>query len=393
MEPPSLAPVRTVTTFVTLRPGDVAQWESQIRKAKETCTQLERTLAQTLNLTVQTTRIATNSFEEYIPLQDPTSAVTQLQKLLQKFDVKLFNVGPATSQRGIEVAALMVKQSSRISASAFVQPANLQNALQVADAILSISRETQGGEGNFRFCASANVPPGIPFFPAAYHDGSPISFAIGLETSGCLHEALQIIDTSTVGNERLALVADSIRRTFEQSLRPIRDVARQASHDVGVPFRGIDASLAPSPETPSIVDSMSRIGLGKFGTSGTLATCAFLTGELKKLLDGDVIGYTGLMLPILEDRGLARLANEGAVTIHELLMYSSVCGLGLDCVPIPGDSDRGSVAHLLLDVSALAHRKGGPLTARLFPIPGKVAGERTSFSNPHLCDCAILNFS
>jgi hypothetical protein len=40
-----------------------------------------------------------------------------------------------------------------------------------AEAMLAIAREPgTNGLGNFRFCASFCVRPGVPFFPAAYHD-------------------------------------------------------------------------------------------------------------------------------------------------------------------------------------------------------------------------------
>lgn len=40
-----------------------------------------------------------------------------------------------------------------------------------AEAMMAIAKEPgTNGLGNFRFCASFCVRPGIPFFPAAYHD-------------------------------------------------------------------------------------------------------------------------------------------------------------------------------------------------------------------------------
>ena len=49
------------------------------------------------------------------------------------------------------------------------------------------------GEGNFRFCVSANCLPGIPYFPAGYaeQDGVP-GFAIGTENDAVLHSAFQV---------------------------------------------------------------------------------------------------------------------------------------------------------------------------------------------------------
>ncbi len=85
------------------------------------------------------------------------------------------------------------------------------------------------------------------------------------------------------------------------------------------------------------------------------------------------------MQPILEDSVLARRAAEGTLTVKDALLYSAVCGTGLDTAPLPGDTPAEHIVPLLLDLSALALRLDKPLTARLMPIPGKKAGEETSF--------------
>ncbi len=77
---------------------------------------------------------------------------------------------------------------------------------------------------------------------------------------------------------------------------------------------------------------------------------------------------------------LAERAAEGRLTVKDLLLYSAVCGTGLDTVPLPGDVTSGQIAALLLDISALALRLDKPLTARLMPVPGKQAGDMTSFN-------------
>jgi len=101
-------------------------------------------------------------------------------------------------------------------------------------------------------------------------------------------------------------------------------------------------------------------------------------------------GYSGLMLPPLEDSGLASMAME-TYRIQDLLLYSAVCGVGLDTVPIPGDTPKEKIAALYMDCSALAHRLDKPLTARLFPVLGKKAGEMTEFNSPHMCNGKIFS--
>jgi uncharacterized protein (UPF0210 family) len=95
------------------------------------------------------------------------------------------------------------------------------------------------------------------------------------------------------------------------------------------------------------------------------------------------------MLPVLEDVVLGRCWTEGRVDVHRLLLYSSVCGTGLDAIPLPGESSTASIAHLLLDVATLAQRLNKPLSARLFPVPGKRAGEYTTFTSPYLTNTLL----
>jgi uncharacterized protein (UPF0210 family) len=85
------------------------------------------------------------------------------------------------------------------------------------------------------------------------------------------------------------------------------------------------------------------------------------------------------MQPVLEDSILAKRAAEGTLTIKDILLYSAVCGTGLDTIPLLGDTSSGHLVPLLLDVCALALRLDKPLTARLMPIPGKKAGDLTNF--------------
>ena len=101
-------------------------------------------------------------------------------------------------------------------------------------------------------------------------------------------------------------------------------------------------------------------------------------------------GFNGLMLPVLEDAGLGARAAEGTLTTKDLLLYSAVCGTGLDTIPLPGDASAGQLSAVLLDVAALAVRLNKPLTARLMPIPGKAAGEVTAFDFGYFANSRVM---
>jgi uncharacterized protein (UPF0210 family) len=127
----------------------------------------------------------------------------------------------------------------------------------------------------------------------------------------------------------------------------------------------------------------------RFGAASTLQACAAVTAAIKSL-DVATCGYSGLMLPILEDPVLAAAAVDGRVKISDLLLYSTVCGTGLDLVPIAGDSSPESIARVIGDVATLAVRLRKPLSARLFLVPGKQAGDDIRFTDPLLFPSKVM---
>ena len=101
------------------------------------------------------------------------------------------------------------------------------------------------------------------------------------------------------------------------------------------------------------------------------------------------------MLPVCEDRRLAELAaadeSRGKrLQISDVLSISSVCGVGIDTVPIPGDCSTKELSGLLLDVAAIAGRWDKSLSCRVFPVPGKKAGEMTEFDSPYMCNSPVF---
>ena len=167
-------------------------------------------------------------------------------------------------------------------------------------------------------------------------------------------------------------------------------VAADLAAKHGLAYGGIDASVAPMGDAPPLTTSFEALGLGDFGQSGTLAAAALVTTALKRIANVKITGYSGLMLPPLEDAGLARGAAQANFGLHDLLLYSAVCGLGLDTCPVPGDVPEAKLAALFLDVAALAFKLNKPLSARLFPVPGLAAGDQTDFKNPYLCNSRVL---
>lgn len=183
--------------------------------------------------------------------------------------------------------------------------------------------------------------------------------------------------------------------------------AKGAPAAAAAAYAGLDTSFAPSPATPALTRLFAAAGVPHLGAPGALTVASALTAACKTLGVPDserplLVGYCGLMLPPLEDVGLAEGATKGEYGVTTLLALSSVCGIGLDTVPVhvdglfidgkpstvPGKRWR-SIERVLGDVAALAHRLGKPLSCRLFPYPAE-AGAMTSFDHPHMCNTTVF---
>lgn len=265
---------------------------------------------------------------------------------------------------------------------------------RTAAAIADIARTTPDGFGNLRFAALANCPPHIPFFPAAYHEGSHPRYALALEAADVAVEAFTNAASLDEARRRLIAALDGHWQRLERILSPEQSFFGGAADGTAggssVTFGGVDLSLAPFPDDErSIAVALERLGVARFGAAGTLFAAAVLTSAL-----GSVhmprTGYSGLMLPVLEDSRLAQRASEGLVSVDSLLLYAAVCGLGLDTVPLPGDTGSDELAAIILDMATLAARLDKPLTARLFPVPGARAGDRTAFDFPYFANSRVL---
>lgn len=377
--------IRTITTGVTFKsPKDF----DKIKPLAE-FNQKAKTFFEENGYEVQTTRIATNSWQEY--LQATTSAellgqIRKVEEICCGLDVGFFNIGYAGTPEAIEILPEIIRSTSLISCSGRIgdleSGIDSENLGASARVIKRISEVTENGEGNFRFCAWCNCKAGIPFFPAAYHEGEN-SFSIGLENSDLAMRAFS-------ASKNLLEAEQNLRSIVEEELRKVQDVAQQVSIEFNIRFRGIDATLAPSlEENESLAFAYETLGIGKFGQPGTLAISAVITGVLKSL-SVKTCGFSGLMLPVCEDIGLARRASERTFNLTDLLLYSAVCGCGLDLVPLPGDVAVEKIEAILLDMARLAITLDKPLSARLLLAPGKKAGEMTRFNSPYLIDCKVL---
>jgi uncharacterized protein (UPF0210 family) len=174
---------------------------------------------------------------------------------------------------------------------------------------------------------------------------------------------------------------------LRRDLPGIQQLAVQVSKKTGWEYLGLDASTAPLQDV-SIGAAIEKLTGSPMGSPGTMTAAALITSVLKDT-PALRVGYNGLMMPVLEDKGLAQRWSEGRLTLDSLLAYSAVCGTGIDTAPLPGDTTEDQLARIIGDVASLAFKWKKPLTARLFPVPGKKAGDRTEFDSPYLVNATI----
>ena len=379
--------IRTVTAGVSLKStSDLATVESAIGFLQRARKELEAE-----GYEIQTLRIATQPLPDYLNGKSRSEALADLKKLDAAVFAKgvLLSIGPVITDDRYDPkfpswATQLVRETKNINFSVTVaspeRGIHRQTALTAAETIVAISKAPPGGEGNFRFTAAANCLAGTPFFPVAYHRG-PNAFSIGLETPGLLQEAFE-------QSHNIEEAKTKLKTLLEAELGPVEKLALGIGRTEHRQYLGIDTSPAPSKDASigAAIEALTRV---PFGSASTLAACAAIT-EVLKSLRIKTCGYSGLMLPVLEDPVLATRAAEGRYSVRELLLYSSVCGTGLDVVPLAGDTSATELAALIRDVAALSTKLHKPLSARLFLIPGKKAGDHAEFNNPFLTSSVVM---
>jgi hypothetical protein len=380
--------VRSVTAFVNA--GDPATQLDAVRQAGETAAELRDAL-QAAGFEVQTTRLATQPLSD-LP-GDPLVMAQQLSAQSIAAGFEYISLGPVLAdQAEADLSRLasipaLIRASEAVFACVLVARhggrINLGAIRQTAGIIREISQTTDLGFGNLRLALLANVGPHAPFFPAAYHDGGPPAMGIATEAADLAVDAFAASGSLDQARERLVGLVERDAAKIAGAVQPLAEAR-------GYRFAGIDFSLAPFPEQArSIGAAVERLGVERFGAPGTLFASSLLTDCLRQARYPRC-GFNGLMLPVLEDVVLAARSREGLFTVNDLLLYSAVCGTGLDTVPLPGDVSEEELAGILLDVAALALRLDKPLTARLMPVPGARAGDLTTFDFAYFTNGQVL---
>ena len=341
---------------------------------------------------VQTTRLATVPFARLLGknrLGETPKLAQELSRLLNDVGVSYGSLGPALPELPLSYAVIpesLAAAENIFFSGIMAEPKHgisLAAVHACAEIIQRNATTLPDGFANLQFAALANVPAGAPFFPAAYHEGDEPVFSLAMEAADAAVQAFELGRTVSEGQRILVDL-------LEENAHTLVRVADLLKYKYQVRFGGIDFSLAPFPErSRSGGGAVEAMGVPRVGLHGSLAAAAILTGAIEQAKFPRT-GFCGSFQPVLEDAMLAQRAAEGTLTIKDLLLYSAVCGTGLDTVPLAGEVSAGQISALLLDVCALALRLDKPLTARLMPIPGKQAGEETDFDFGYFAKSRVM---
>lgn len=258
-----------------------------------------------------------------------------------------------------------------------------------ARAVLAISRLSPNGFDNFRVGAGCNIRPNTPFFPFSYHEGAR-GFSIAVELIGQVHDLVSRSMGMSIEALREHLI-DAVTTTLQR----VGEAASELAARSGWQFKGVDASLAPYPdEHRSVAALVERLGPEHTGQNGTLSATALLTNVLKTAVSRARVpgaGFNGVMYAPLEDLALAASNNRRHLSASKLLLFSAVCGCGVDMVPLPGDVFPEEIASLTLDVATLSSVLSKPLGVRVLPIPLKAVNEMTDFNHDFLVNTRVMS--
>jgi uncharacterized protein (UPF0210 family) len=378
--------VRAVTAFVRI---DLQNYSAQIA---DTLKMLRRAKAimEKGGYEVQTIRIVTQPFPEYTKNLSHDEAM----KFFRAFDALATkedfapNIGPAMMRDTDDPAQAEllaeVLCATKLNASIVIAAEDgiHWNAVRAAAKLVKyVSEHSPHSQGTFGFAATAMLAPNAPFYPGAYHTGAGKQFAVALEAANVVDEAF----TGTKGNAKAA--SERLTKALGTHAAAIEKLARAAEKETGWTYMGMDPTPAPLRDV-SIGAAIEKFTGARFGASGTLLAASIITAAVNAAPVKHV-GYSGLMLPVLEDSRIAQRWSEGAVNLDALLAYSAVCGAGLDTIPLPGDVTVEQMERMMADVAALALKWKKPLSARLQPVAGKKAGEKTEFDDPFLVNAVI----
>ena len=379
--------VRAITGFIRL---DRARYAQQIA---DTLKVLRAAKAEFVRqgYEVETLRVVTQPVGQLVAGQSDADALSFLKSLddLSAKEGFIPNVGPAMVSDGDDPRAVRVLEQAlsklpNLEANTIIageDGIHWKVIRETAKLVHYVTEHSVHSQGNFNFTATAMLKPYAPFYPGAYFTDEDKRFSIGYQGANVVQEVF----ARTHGNFDAAVT--ELTKQLTVHAKVAESIGNQIAASSGWTFMGVDPTPAPLGDV-SIGAAIEAYTGSRFGSSGTMTASLIITTAVKAV-PVKQIGYAGLMVPVMEDKRLAQRWAEGAYNTDALLAYSAVCGTGLDTVPYPGDISEEQMARIYGDVASLAWKWKKPLSARLQPVQGKKAGDRTEFEDEYLFNTTL----
>lgn len=243
---------------------------------------------------------------------------------------------------------------------------------------LTADRQCIGAGKLVVFC---NAVEDNPFMAGAFHGSGEADAVVnvGVSGPGVVNAVLRNISPEA----DITSIAEAIKSTAFKITRAGELISREASKRLGVEKGILDLSLAPTPaEGDSVAEILEAIGVGQCGGPGTTAALAMLNDAVKKggvMASSSVGGLSGAFIPVSEDAGMIRAAEDGALSIEKLEAMTCVCSVGLDMIAIPGDTTVETIFGIIADECAIGMINNKTTAVRLIPAIGHKVGDQLDF--------------
>ena len=380
---------RTITSSIELKYGyTYTDIENQLTKIDN---QLEIIKKNYKNIKTLRVSIIYNEKLSIAYLPSLINTLDYFKFISTKKNIRWFSIALRSSQfenidNISEIVTTIIRKISNIFIHLIVDDKSEKIFDAYAKTIVKVSRISESGFDNFRLGISDGQTHNTPFFPFSNFK-EPLTFSVGLETLDTLIKELYKKDTSNY--------SENLKIYEKKLIDNLDSIDSCLTNNSIIKFNGIDASLAPIPRTNQSIGLLYELlGIHTLGNLGTLSVTSKLTSLIKnsfRLSNAKSVGFNGVMFSPLEDDWLAKQSYNNALSPESLMLYSSVCGCGIDMVPLPGDIFVETISCLICDVINLSQRHNKPLGVRVLPIPGKSSNEKTSFNHDFLSDMKILN--
>jgi uncharacterized protein (UPF0210 family) len=291
--------VRAITAFVRL---DRGTWEKQITEAVTVLRKSQKEF-EFAGYQVESIRITTQPVGELVAGLSEDDAVALLKRIDELSAKENFipNVGPGMMQDTDDPAPMRVLERvlstlPNIEASAIIADdsgIHWKTIKRTAELVKFVAEHSVRAQGTFNFAATAMLKPLGPFYPGSYHTGAGRQFAIGFEGAGVVAEVF----ARDKGDADVATT--DLTAALTKYARVADGVGNRVAAQTGWEFVGVDPTPAPLADV-SIATAIENFTGAKFGSSGTLTAARIITAAVKSV-PVKQFGYSGLMVPVIED--------------------------------------------------------------------------------------------